>query len=82
MVELVFFIFFAVVIKKRSLKPCTRMNPTVQPEIRQTRNPSKPMTHTVENGPEIVCYSFVRLRGFGPETAQNRPMLSPSLRYI
>jgi hypothetical protein len=52
------------------------MNPTVQPEIRQARNPLKPMIHTVENGPEILTSSFVRMGGIGPETAQNRPMLS------
>jgi hypothetical protein len=46
------------------------MNPTVQPEIRQARNPLKPMIHTVENGPEILTSSFVRMGDIGPETAR------------
>jgi hypothetical protein len=57
------------------------MYPTVQSEICQTRNPPKPMTCAVENGPEIVSYSYVRMGGFGPETAQNRPMLSSRPRH-
>jgi hypothetical protein len=41
--------------------------------------PPKPKLKVVGNGPIFFTHGYLRLDDFGPEPAQNRPMISPTL---
>jgi len=58
-----------------------RTNPTANPFTRSNREPPKPYHYTVEFGSSFRRHGFMFFHHLWPESARNRPLLSPSFFF-